>query len=56
VCAKRPQLILENARLYHIDDELLDRDFEFMVRDVSGYALQLPWWSPAGSNRQPIRT
>jgi acyl-CoA dehydrogenase len=35
------QLILENARLYAIDDDLLDQIFEFMVRDVSGFALQL---------------
>jgi acyl-CoA dehydrogenase len=35
------QLILENARLYAIDDDLLDQIFEFMVRDVSSFALQL---------------
>jgi acyl-CoA dehydrogenase len=35
------QLILENARIYGIDDDLLDQIFEFMVRDVSGFALQL---------------
>jgi acyl-CoA dehydrogenase len=35
------QLILENARVYDIGDDLLDQIFEFMVRDVSGYALQL---------------
>jgi acyl-CoA dehydrogenase len=35
------QLILENARLYDVDDHLLDQIFEFMVRDVSEHALQL---------------
>ncbi len=35
------QLILENARIYEIDDGLLDQIFEFMVRDLSEYALQL---------------
>ena len=35
------QLILENARIYGIDDGLLDQIFEFMVRDVSEHALQL---------------
>ncbi|MGE4608960.1 MAG: acyl-CoA dehydrogenase, partial [Myxococcota bacterium] len=33
------QLILENARLYDMDDDLIDQIFEFMVRDVSGHAL-----------------
>jgi acyl-CoA dehydrogenase len=35
------QLILENARVYDIGDDLLDQIFEFMVRDAAGYALQL---------------
>ena len=35
------QLILENARLYDIDEDLLDQIFEFMVRDASESALQL---------------
>ncbi|MEN8184170.1 MAG: acyl-CoA dehydrogenase [Myxococcota bacterium] len=35
------QLLLENARLYDIDDGLLDQIFEFMVRDASEGALQL---------------
>ena len=33
------QLILENARLYDMDDDLIDQIFEFMVLDVSGHAL-----------------
>jgi len=46
------QLILENARLYDIDDDLLDQIFEFMVRDVSGFALDL--MGQPGSNDAQI--
>jgi acyl-CoA dehydrogenase len=35
------QLILENARLYKVDDGTVDQIFDFMVRDFSKYALQL---------------
>jgi acyl-CoA dehydrogenase len=35
------QLILENAPIYGIDDDLLDQIFDFMVRDLSKFALQL---------------
>ena len=35
------QLILENARIHGLEDDLLDQIFEFMVRDLSGFALQL---------------
>ncbi len=35
------QLILENAKEYHIDEALVDQIFDFMVRDFSKYALQL---------------
>jgi len=35
------QLILENAKIYGIDDRLVDQIFDFMVRDFSGFALQL---------------
>jgi acyl-CoA dehydrogenase len=35
------QLILENAPIYGIDDDLLDQVFDFMVRDMSKFALQL---------------
>ncbi len=35
------QLVLENAKLCHIDDDTIDQIFEFMVRDFSAYALQL---------------
>lgn len=35
------QLILENAPIYNIEDELLDQIFDFMIRDFSKFALQL---------------
>jgi acyl-CoA dehydrogenase len=35
------QLVLENARIYGIDDDTVDQIFEFMVRDFSHYAVQL---------------
>ena len=35
------QLLLENAAIYAIEDDLLDQIFDFMVRDMSQHALQL---------------
>jgi len=35
------QLILENARLYQVGDDVVDQIFDFMVRDFSKHALQL---------------
>jgi len=35
------QLILENSEIYGLDDALVDQIFDFMVRDFSGYALEL---------------
>jgi acyl-CoA dehydrogenase len=35
------QLILENADIYSIDDDLVDQIFDFMVRDLAGFALKL---------------
>jgi len=35
------QLILENARLYGIEPEVVDQIFDVLVRDVSEFALQL---------------
>lgn len=34
------QLILENAKIYEIDEAILDQIFDFMVRDFSKYALE----------------
>ena len=35
------QLILENSKVYEMDDALVDQIFDFMVRDFSKFALQL---------------
>lgn len=35
------QLILENAKLYRIEDDVVDQIFDVMVRDFSKFALQL---------------
>ncbi len=35
------QLILENAQIYQIEEDLVDQIFDFMVRDFSKFALQL---------------
>ena len=35
------QLVLENAKIYNLDEDLLDQIFDFMVRDFSKYALEL---------------
>ena len=48
------QLILENARIYGLDDDLLDQIFEFMVRDVSEHALQL-FGQPSSNETQIAR-
>ncbi len=35
------QLILENAEIYGIEDDIIDQIFDLMVRELSAYALQL---------------
>jgi len=35
------QLIIENAEIYDIDDDVLDQVFDFMIRDFSRFALQV---------------
>jgi acyl-CoA dehydrogenase len=35
------QLILENVEIYSIESDLVDQIFDFMVRDLSGFALKL---------------
>ncbi len=35
------QLILENAGIYSLGDDLVDQIFDFMIRDLSGFALKL---------------
>ena len=45
------QLILENARIYQVDSDLVDQIFDFMVRDFSRFALQL-YSKPSSSAEQ----
>ena len=45
------QLILENAKIYEIDDDLLDQIFDFMVRDMSKHALTLSL-QPSSTDQQ----
>ena len=47
------QLILENAKIYNIEDEIIDQVFDFMVKDFSKFALQL--YSKTGSTRRQMR-
>ena len=35
------QLIIENSKIYQVEDEFLDQIFDFMIRDFSKFALQL---------------
>ncbi len=35
------QLIIENAKIYKVEDEFVDQIFDFMIRDFSKFALQL---------------
>jgi len=35
------QLILENAKIYKVEDDLVDQIFDFMVRDFTKFAMQL---------------
>jgi acyl-CoA dehydrogenase len=47
------QLILENAKLYNIEDDIVNQIFDFMVRDFSKFALQL--YSKTSSNGLQMR-
>jgi acyl-CoA dehydrogenase len=35
------QLLLENSKIYGVEDRLVDQMFDFLVRDFSGYALNM---------------
>ena len=45
------QLILENAKIYDISDDVVDQIFDFMVRDFSRHALSL-YSKPSSSDTQ----
>ncbi len=46
------QLIIENAVLRKVDNDILDQIFDFMIRDFSKYALQL--YSKSSSNEKQM--
>ena len=46
------QLILENAEIYGVYDEMVDQIFDFMVRDFSKYALEL--YQKTSSSREQM--
>jgi len=35
------QLILENAKIYRLDDDILNEIFKFIIKDFSGYAMHM---------------
>ncbi|MBN1496706.1 MAG: acyl-CoA dehydrogenase [Spirochaetes bacterium] len=45
------QLILENSKIYGVDDDLIDQIFDFMVRDMSKFALII-YGKPITSEKQ----
>jgi len=45
------QLILENAKIYDIDADLIDQIFDFMIRDFSKFALQV-YGKPSSRDEQ----
>ena len=47
------QLILENAKIYNIEDDIVDQIFDFMVRDFSKFALQM--YSKTSSTRRQMK-
>ena len=46
------QLIIENARIYDIEDDMVDQIFDFMIRDFSKFALQV--YSKTSSSEQQM--
>ena len=46
------QLILENAEIYRLEEELVEQIFDFMIRDFSVYALKL--YCKAGSSPEQM--
>ncbi len=47
------QLILENARIYAVEEDIIDQIFDFMVRDFSSHALQL--YSKSSATKSQMR-
>jgi acyl-CoA dehydrogenase len=47
------QLILENAKIYNIEDDVVDQIFDFLVRDFSTFALQM--YSKTSSTKRQMK-
>jgi acyl-CoA dehydrogenase len=47
------QLILENAKIYDIEEDVVDQIFDFLVRDFSKFALQM--YSKTSSTRRQMK-
>jgi acyl-CoA dehydrogenase len=47
------QLIIENARIYDIEDDIINQIFDFMVQDFSKFALQM--YSKTSTTRRQMR-
>jgi acyl-CoA dehydrogenase len=47
------QLILENAKIYTIENDVVDQIFDFLVRDFSKFALQI--YSKSSSTRKQMK-
>ncbi len=45
------QLIIENAKIYAIENDLMDQIFDFMIRDFSKFSLQL-YSKPSSTDQQ----
>ncbi len=45
------QLILENAKMYNIEQDVIDQIFDFLVRDFSAFAVQL-YGKPSSTPQQ----
>lgn len=45
------QLVIEDAAIYNVEDDVLDQIFDFMVRDFSKFALQL-YSKPSSTKNQ----
>ncbi|HQL83076.1 MAG TPA: acyl-CoA dehydrogenase, partial [Spirochaetota bacterium] len=48
------QLILENKKIYGVEDDLIDQIFDFMVRDMSKFALTIYGKSITSEKQQEL--
>jgi len=45
------QLILENSRIYNVENDIIDQIFDFMIRDFSKFAVQI-YNKPSSTDKQ----